>query len=1185
MSRNIRIQTKPNDGDKYVKVKLDHSFDFLEILSLRLTQADVYRKFAADYGVIVGRVIANGGFGVPNAKVSVFIPLDSNESNPLIKELYPYQTINDVNNQGIRYNLLEDLAQRSCHTPVGTFPNKRKVLDNDVWLEIYDKYYKFTTSTNFAGDFMLFGVPTGNQNMHMDVDLSNIDYISLKPYDLIEQGYTETLFESKTNFKSGTDLGSLVQIQSKDYAVNVLPFWGDLEENEVGINRVDFVLNTEIIPNATFFGSIFTDSKKSSIRKQCQPRETLGKNCDLATGVGNIEMIRRVSNTSNEVELIQIESKQIDENGNWAFTIPMNLNKFITDEFGNLVPSEDPNVGIATTTKVRFRMAIKEHLNGLKFRNAHYLVPNMYNNYQFGSDTEDFDFFEMRWKKVYTVTNYIPRYQKAEGSPTYLHTAIKDIGECENTQSFPFNRLKTNPTFFFTILCIFITIFAIIIDLINRLIGFIVFEVIIALICFVKHPFSNRRRSACRCKGCLDLNSGLQNPPTPTLPAGWNPSCTDCIECAVCYNGDDSSSSSYSFKETTTLVPPDINIIFNGGGLLNDGTYTVTSGNFFSISTPPTVGTFAFKLVVSGGNLTKVLLINQSGLGTQPAYYSTTYTLILNGLSYAGGMFVNPLDYVEFSLEPKDIIILNDVNDATAGTYTVDGTQYTYTGNGQDVIFQATINADGQLGSINIISGEGGAGYLPYFDIISLNEVFSLPQSAIGGVGSPSKLIAFSKDAFQTTFVVDGYPVDCDAFDISICKNECKTCPVSIIKLECNDFEYENIFDWADCVKESLAEGLGLIKYHFYNDWVIGSLYSVLFDYKSRFKKKGKSVERFCDYDCRAPNVDIPTYCPTTPVEKDPNYKHRRNRCNTAYIAESFIFNDGDVPHACVEDTNKWKVLTIESPNNQPTGRGLIIEYKGFFYYAARHDIEINSVTNANLNANKLTVLEKKKLLFATNIIELGSMVSCDRDGEPLVVNNLESTTYQKDNGIGVLYDYSDCFTSCPINRFGTQLMCQAGVEIAFAEISNNPTLVGDDGNDYLLMGNAADIPDYDENNGIIIFDRDDIILRRLLCENFDYYGVSGTYVSTEVPIPPPPYPINPAYLEEVSPDATPNDTLEFTTDQCIGFDDYHTILIAPNEYYAPAKDMPPYYMYFGIRQGQSSLDKLRKNYFDRCID
>ena len=98
MSKNIRIRTTPNGGDKFLKVKLEQDFDFLEILSLKLNQEDVYRTFYSDYGVVVGRVIVNNGVGVPNARVSIFIPLSEDDAeDPNISSLYPYTDISIVN--------------------------------------------------------------------------------------------------------------------------------------------------------------------------------------------------------------------------------------------------------------------------------------------------------------------------------------------------------------------------------------------------------------------------------------------------------------------------------------------------------------------------------------------------------------------------------------------------------------------------------------------------------------------------------------------------------------------------------------------------------------------------------------------------------------------------------------------------------------------------------------------------------------------------------------------------------------------------------------------------------------------------------------------------------------------------------------------------------------------------------
>ena len=73
MSKTYRIRTEVG-VDRQVNIELEQDFDQLEILSLKVRSEDVYTRMCADYGVIVGRVLANGGYGVPNVKVSVFSP-------------------------------------------------------------------------------------------------------------------------------------------------------------------------------------------------------------------------------------------------------------------------------------------------------------------------------------------------------------------------------------------------------------------------------------------------------------------------------------------------------------------------------------------------------------------------------------------------------------------------------------------------------------------------------------------------------------------------------------------------------------------------------------------------------------------------------------------------------------------------------------------------------------------------------------------------------------------------------------------------------------------------------------------------------------------------------------------------------------------------------------------------------
>ena len=481
MSNTIRIRTTPNGDDKYIKVNLEQDFDFIEILSLKISQEDAYTKFCSDYGVIVGRVTVNNGFGVPNAKVSVFIPLDEvDKTNIEIKNIYPYETINDKTSEGIRYNLLskEGPPDNECFTPIGTFPNKREILDNPTMLEVYCKYYKYTSSTNHAGDFMIFGVPVGTYTVHVDADISDIGIISQRPYDLINQGAPSEMFQSPTKFKSSKNLDKLIQIKTVNSGVNVEPFWGDLENCQIGITRLDIPLNHTITPSAIFTGSIFGDQEKNSVNKNCKPRKELGELCQQIASEGTIEMIRK--NFNGDIEKFDDNGgRVIDENGTWSYQVPMNLDYVVTDEIGNLVYVQDPNIGIPTRASVRFKISMDETGGEAKLRTrAKFLVPNNPEtkdeiDYSFGpasatkgvsiAATKDSSFKDLYWNKIYTISNYIPRYQKggtlsfgSEPSPGDNNfIGIKDVDGCSGDKTaFPYNKVNTTINPLFSLNCI-----------------------------------------------------------------------------------------------------------------------------------------------------------------------------------------------------------------------------------------------------------------------------------------------------------------------------------------------------------------------------------------------------------------------------------------------------------------------------------------------------------------------------------------------------------------------------------------------------------------------------------------------------------------------------------------------------------------------------------------------------------
>lgn len=474
VNNTLRIRTGVGI-DSYITVNLDQEYETLDILSLKIDQKGTYRYHVSDYGVVVGRVIANNGFGVPNARLSLFIK--KNESTDIIKNmLYPYETSMDKNSDNIRYNLLPDKKTNDCHQVVGTFPNKRVVLDDSSVLEIFDEYYKYTTRTNEAGDYMFFGIPTGSYTLHMDLDISDCGKLSQRPRDFIYKGYTIEQFENPNQFKIDTDLSSLAQIFTQDTTVEVKPFWGDENEGtQIGITRKDIDISFKFEPTCVFMGSIVTDNPNEGLSVKCVPSHRMGEMSTLTTGPGTIEIIRkRVDNT---IEELQIQGTQlINGNGVWCFQIPMNLDYVMTDEFGNTVPTDNPEKGIPTRCEVRFRLSLDESdSDAVRYFRSKVLIPSnpeteeeMVKNYKFGTATDDSSFRSLMWNNVYTIKSFIPRFQRYGRSDTRKFTGIKKVNIHGENNPMPYNNIRIKLPFMFLIICNMTKLFIRMVGMINK---------------------------------------------------------------------------------------------------------------------------------------------------------------------------------------------------------------------------------------------------------------------------------------------------------------------------------------------------------------------------------------------------------------------------------------------------------------------------------------------------------------------------------------------------------------------------------------------------------------------------------------------------------------------------------------------------------------------------------------------
>ena len=482
MSKSYRFRTEVG-VDKEVRLNIEQDFDFLEILSLKLRQEDLYDRFCADYGIVAGRVIANGGFGVPNATISIFVPLDNiDENDPIISALYPYKNINVKNDDGYRYNLLPYEKEYGGHTPTGTFPTREDVLTRKEVLHIYEKYFKYTVKTNESGDFMIVGVPLGQQKLVMDLDLSNMGQFSLRPADLIRMGMGVPSQFNGQQFKASEDLNSLPQIVNSVREIEVTPFWGENDLCDVGIARADFDLRDlgiEIEPQAIFMGSLFSSTEDDYLRGNCKPKNDTGKLCDSVAGPGQILAIRHTIDVDFsgqpilEQYFLEEGGNVIDDNGTWMVDLPMNLDYVITNEFGEQIISIDPSIGIPTKGRYRFRIKYQNEagVNNDIIR-ADYLVPNIREHgwtgttiedipesqsqrvqylqtlvpteedrnksYAFSLDWDEYydktaaincedTFYQFNYNKVYTVASHLDRFKW--GRNRIKHLGIKEIND------------------------------------------------------------------------------------------------------------------------------------------------------------------------------------------------------------------------------------------------------------------------------------------------------------------------------------------------------------------------------------------------------------------------------------------------------------------------------------------------------------------------------------------------------------------------------------------------------------------------------------------------------------------------------------------------------------------------------------------------------------------------------------
>ena len=399
--KTIRVPVNLDTNENVIRVNLEQEFDTLEILSLKITSSDTYKRTCADFGVIVGRCQLNSGYGVQNAKVSIFVPITQDDKDrPEILQLYPFESVNDTYPNGVRYNLLPRVRNNNpSHRAVGNFPDISDFSQYPTTLEVFDKYYKYTTTTNDSGDYMIFGAPLGTHDVMMDFDIFDTKSMDVTANDLVDlttlnksiddlkilfnTQATENssnidihkvpnfIYNGNNNFdiEVKTNISDMPNIFNIVKNINISPFWGDDNFCDVGITRCDFKIPFNYTPTAIFFGYLNSLSPGFAIDKNYnwtpsrQP-EVHGYDALSDTTYGDIYPYQ-----APEIVVYRLDDnlsigsrkrlgvfKPTPGTGVFRLSLPMYMDYYTTNEYGDLIKSNDPKIGTPTTAYYAFEI-------------------------------------------------------------------------------------------------------------------------------------------------------------------------------------------------------------------------------------------------------------------------------------------------------------------------------------------------------------------------------------------------------------------------------------------------------------------------------------------------------------------------------------------------------------------------------------------------------------------------------------------------------------------------------------------------------------------------------------------------------------------------------------------------------------------------------------------------------------
>jgi hypothetical protein len=226
--------------DFYVNVTLNRTYDTLDTLNIYNNLVNSMPTQEADTGVVFGRLMArqtikdvegnNVSIPLRNTPVGIFNP----------SEDYPASTSVDVNGDRLFLNNKENSDPDEYFNIESFSADTNDYLRSVSHFTTVPDQYKYITTTNENGEFIIYDVPIGSQ-------------IAVFEVDLFKQGLTKD--EIALNFfqfppSDDNILDTIPNFSFKQFPVNVVKSWGTLQ---TGYTELNITVNYDLKKWATYY--------------------------------------------------------------------------------------------------------------------------------------------------------------------------------------------------------------------------------------------------------------------------------------------------------------------------------------------------------------------------------------------------------------------------------------------------------------------------------------------------------------------------------------------------------------------------------------------------------------------------------------------------------------------------------------------------------------------------------------------------------------------------------------------------------------------------------------------------------------------------------------------------------------------------------------------------------------------